>query len=133
MGPELADRGGRLTLQTASRTLTRRHVGYEVIQAGSYVMLAVRDTGSGIPAQSVDRIFEPFFSSKPRKTSAGTGLGLSVVHGIVREHGGYIDLHTRPGRGTEFRLYFPVAEKEAASTPEPSSPARAADGKEALS
>ncbi|HET9491072.1 MAG TPA: ATP-binding protein [Methylomirabilota bacterium] len=68
------------------------------------VRLTVRDTGPGIPAEMLSRIFDPFFTTKPR----GTGLGLSISYGIVREHGGSLDVHSEPGRGTTFVASFPV-------------------------
>ena len=73
--------------------------------ADGLVEVVVADTGSGIAAEHLARIFDPFFTTKP----AGTGLGLSLTHGIVREHGGTIDVESTPGRGTRFVLTFPVA------------------------
>lgn len=73
----------------------------------TYVALSVRDSGPGIDAATQERIFEPFFSTKP--VGQGTGLGLAVVHGVMRTHQGAVDLHSAPGQGSRFTLYFPLA------------------------
>lgn len=75
---------------------------------GQHVKLVVRDTGSGIDAQTLQRIFEPFFTTKP--VGQGTGLGLAVVHGIMRTHQGTVDVKSTPDTGSVFTLYFPVAD-----------------------
>ena len=94
------------------------------LPAGAYVALDVRDSGPGMDAATLSRIFEPFFTTKP--VGQGTGLGLPVVHGVMRSHGGGIDVHSRPGEGACFTLYFPVAsEAEQARTlptPAPAAP-----------
>ncbi|MFN9472991.1 ATP-binding protein [Acidovorax sp.] len=74
---------------------------------GHYVALAVRDNGPGIDAATLQRIFEPFFTTKP--VGQGTGLGLAVVHGVMRTHEGAVDVSSIPGHGSRFTLYFPVA------------------------
>jgi two-component system, cell cycle sensor histidine kinase and response regulator CckA len=79
------------------------------IRPGPYVRLSIGDTGHGIPAQLLDRIFDPFFTTKLQ--GDGTGLGLSMVHGIVKSHGGDIDVETREGAGTEFHVYMPIIEE----------------------
>ena len=68
--------------------------------------LTVRDSGSGIPGEIIDRIFAPYFSTKPQ--GQGTGLGLSIVHRLVMQSAGCIDVTTDPGRGTEFKIYLPA-------------------------
>jgi PAS domain S-box-containing protein len=83
------------------------------LRAGEYVRLSVRDTGAGIDEDMLDRIFEPFFTTKP--SGRGSGLGLSVVHGIVRSHGGAIRVESARGRGSVFHLYFPATQEEASA------------------
>ena len=77
------------------------------LAAGDYVALTVRDNGPGMDAAQLERIFEPFFTTKP--VGQGTGLGLAVVHGVMRTHEGAVDVHSTPGHGSRFTLYFPVA------------------------
>ncbi|HQS65294.1 MAG TPA: ATP-binding protein [Acidovorax defluvii] len=89
-----------------------------------YVALTVRDNGPGMDAALLGRIFEPFFTTKP--VGQGTGLGLAVVHGVMRTHEGAVDVHSAPGHGSRFTLYFPAAmghESAAAAPPSPAAPA----------
>ena len=74
-------------------------------------MIEVSDTGKGIAKEDMDRIFEPFFTSKPQHMKSGSGLGLSILHGLVKDHKGYIALESTVGKGTTFRLYFPASEE----------------------
>ena len=104
--------GGLLTLRTGHITLFRPLAQQaETIPAGRYVMVEVQDTGSGIPPEVLPRIFEPFFSTRrgPDATPgrSGTGLGLSTVHGIVRQSDGFIAVDSQVGRGTQMRVYLP--------------------------
>ena len=81
----------------------------EQIPTGEYVKLAVSDTGPGIPAEIINKIFDPFFSTKTVDKGRGSGLGLSVVHAVVEDHNGYIDVESTVDRGTSFFIYFPIA------------------------
>ncbi len=98
--------GGKLTVRTANVTTAE---AAELAQKGmppaDYVMIEVGDTGTGIPADIVDKIFEPFFSTKD--VGKGTGLGLSTVYGIIKQTGGFIYVDSREGIGTSFRIYLP--------------------------
>ncbi len=99
--------GGRLAITTANHTTTapvRR--GSEEMPPGDYVAIEVADTGVGIPPEHLDRIFDPFFSTK--EVGSGTGLGLSTVYGIVRQTGGYVFVDSSPGRGARFAIYLPL-------------------------
>ena len=76
------------------------------VAPGHYARITIRDTGEGMDARTLERVFEPFFSTKPR--GEGTGLGLSIVRDIMQEHRGFVCPSSEPGRGTIFRLYFPA-------------------------
>ncbi|HHP7236310.1 MAG TPA: response regulator [Desulfobacterales bacterium] len=104
--------GGDLFLET--RNVSHREMTGRLYRPvpGIYVELTVRDTGVGMDAETLERVFDPFFTTKP--LGRGTGLGLASVFGIVKGHGGYIDVESRVGNGTHFRLYFPATEGEIA-------------------
>jgi CheY-like chemotaxis protein len=100
--------GGRLTIETANATLDRDDVarGYNILP-GQYVMITITDTGEGINAEDLARIFEPFFTTK--QVGKGSGLGLSMVYGFVKQSGGHVHVYSEPGEGTSVKLYFPRA------------------------
>ncbi|MCE5242202.1 MAG: PAS domain S-box protein [Desulfobacteraceae bacterium] len=102
---------GVLTVKTRNQYLDRPVSGYDEVKEGDYVVLSVSDTGEGISAADLKRIFEPFYTKKVMGKS-GTGLGLAVVWGTVKDHHGYINVESEEGRGTVFTLYFPVSREE---------------------
>jgi CheY-like chemotaxis protein len=103
--------GGRLTIATANEHITDFDSrASPELPPGHYVMLTVRDTGTGIDPATLPSIFEPFFTTKER--GRGLGLGLATVYGIVKQCEGHIDVESAPGRGTTVRVYLPMARAE---------------------
>jgi signal transduction histidine kinase len=101
-------RGGRIVIRSRTVNLDedfRRLYGYGT--PGRYVLITVTDTGEGIDDEAIHRIFEPFYTRK--KAGKGTGLGLAIVYGIVKQHNGYINVSSKPSKGTTFNIYLPAA------------------------
>ena len=107
--------GGRLAIETSNRDVRAREATALEIAPGPFVELRVRDTGIGIPLDVQGRVFEPFFTTKPK--GAGTGLGLSMVYGFVRQSGGAITVDSAPGKGTTFSLLLPRTDDTADRAP----------------
>ncbi len=106
--------GGQLTVETANVELSERLTDRDgELEPGRYVMLAVTDTGTGIPADKLEHVFEPFFTTKG--VGEGSGLGLSMVHGFVKQSDGHVTIQSEQDTGTAVRLYFPVADGEPAA------------------
>jgi len=100
--------GGKLSIETDVETIGRDHPAVHIdVEAGSYVTLRVSDIGVGMDKETKKRIFEPFYTTK--EAGKGTGLGLSMAYGVVKNHGGYIDVYSEPMRGTTFRIFLPVS------------------------
>jgi len=98
--------GGKLTLETKNVVLDENYASmYREVTPGNYVMIAVSDSGKGIPASQIEKVFDPFFTTKD--VGVGSGLGLSLVHGIVANVGGAIDVATELGKGSTFTVYLP--------------------------
>jgi len=113
--------GGTLVLETANIEIERDAAVPFKFRPGRYVRAAITDTGCGMDAETRQRIFEPFFSTKERER--GTGLGLASCYGIIKNHNGFIDVESEVGQGSTFSIYFPASDKEILAEPQDTSPA----------
>jgi PAS domain S-box-containing protein len=108
---------GEVVIRTENRYLDRPLRGYDEIREGDYVVLTVSDTGMGISAEDLEKIFEPFYTKKKMGRS-GTGLGLAIVWGTVKDNNGYINVQSAIDEGTTFTLYFPATREDMTAQPE---------------
>lgn len=123
--------GGRLTVRTAAvHVPVARVLSHSRLETGNYLKLAVRDEGTGMTPAVMERLFEPFFTA--RAEQSGTGLGLAVVHGVVAEFGGAIDVQSAPGQGACFTLYLPDCEDPVGPAPPIAKPVPHGDGQVVL-
>ncbi len=120
----MAPGGGRLTIETANRWLDERAAQERELPTGQYVSLCVTDTGTGMTPEVIARAFDPFFTTKP--LGEGTGLGLSMIYGFVRQSGGQVRIYSEVGRGTTLCLYLP-RHTGAAEAPEEAQPGQDID------
>ncbi len=110
--------GGSVRIESANETIERGYDGQAVVlKPGNYVMIAVHDTGTGMTPETIERIFEPFYSTK--ESGKGTGLGLPMVYGFVKQSGGHVDVKSEIGKGTSVYLYLPCLQPESVSTEAP--------------
>ena len=110
-GHAMEESGGVLTISLTDEELDTQRIGqYVNLSPGPYVVLSVADTGHGIPAGIIEKIFDPYFTTKPQ--GKGTGLGLAVVNGIVNSYGGAITAESKVGEGARFNLFFPAVAAE---------------------
>ncbi len=109
----LGDNRGLIQLEASQSLSEQRLCDRLGLPLGDYIVISVRDNGPGIAPETLQRIFEPFFTTKP--VGQGTGLGLAVVHGVMRTHGGAVDVSSRLGQGSTFTLYFPVSAQDSTS------------------
>jgi CheY-like chemotaxis protein len=117
----MRQKGGVLSVRLENVELDANFTnGHQGLKPGAYVNLTVSDTGCGIPDHVLERIFDPFFTTKEK--GEGSGMGLSVVHGIVKSFGGIVIVPSEPGQGTIFKVYLPVVERHLVSETIPEKP-----------
>ena len=110
--------GGKLTVETGNAHIDEAYASqHEELTPGQYVLLAVSDTGTGMSPETVSRAFEPFFTTK--RVGEGSGLGLSMIYGFVKQSGGHVKIYSEPGHGTAVKIYLPRYDNRAVKEPVP--------------
>lgn len=107
---EAMDKKGQVTVKTFKKHLNASLAGYETVPKGDYAVIEIADEGEGMTKEQLGRIFEPFYTRKQRSDRSGSGLGLSVVNGIIKDHAGFIDVDSEVGKGSVFTVYLPLIE-----------------------
>ncbi len=124
--------GGTISIKTQKMHMGRNMGEARQIHPGDYIGISISDTGVGIARKDKEKIFEPFYTNKTMGKS-GTGLGMAIVWGMVKDHAGYIDVKSKPGKGTTFVLYFPVSEESRTKTaPSTAAPLSSGNGEKIL-
>lgn len=127
----MEERGGVLKVALAQDEITAEHAeGYLDLKAGRYNVLRISDTGHGMDEETRQRVFEPYFTTKPE--GKGTGMGMATVHGIVKNIGGTVHVYSEPGKGTEFKIYLPICDVPERSAPEPAKTMKYGKGEHVL-
>ena len=124
-------KGGRLTISSGIREVDDEYItAYGYGKTGTYALIAVTDTGTGMDAETQKKIFEPFFTTKG--IGEGTGLGLSIAYGIIKQHNGYIQVYSEEGKGSTFKIFLPLVQEGAAKGQEPEAVASIKGGTETI-
>lgn len=122
--------GGRLMIETSAARLDADYAQRAQVPPGDYVMVAVSDNGAGIAPEHLPRVFEPFFTTKEK--ARGTGLGLAMVYGFIKQSGGHVSVYSEPGHGTTVRMYLPLASPRAAQESDAGADKNASGGSETI-
>ena len=109
---ESMPKGGILSIKTSSINLLDENLSDKNIPQGRYNLLTIEDQGEGIPEENISKIFDPFFTTKMKSGKSGTGLGLSVVYNVLKDHGAHVKVESKLGIGTKFSIYFPAMQKK---------------------